>query len=265
MRRFEADVKGGLDQINKAQETIEGRISGWEQRLGRTEVRANASDEKILNYDKAIQKYKVQFGILGLTQAFREFFRRKQFERNIWLAAVISLGVLILAVPLGTYLWGSNGAQPIIVTKATPAASEVTPASVLAGKAAAEKAARRTEARLPDSTNAVAGVPQETWLTLVVRYFPFTIIVLLLIYFFRVALMHFNSTQIQLLQLETKIAACGFIEEYVKFTKDSGNPDLAKFESLVFGGIVADKDKVPSTFDPLRDLLQILREKKKEE
>jgi hypothetical protein len=64
----------------------------------------------------------------------------------------------------------------------------------------------------------------------------------------------------QLLQLELKMAACGFIEEYAKFATENEKADLSKFEALVFGGIVADLDKVPSTFDGIDALAGIVKE-----
>ncbi|MGB8409124.1 MAG: hypothetical protein WCE58_04350 [Gallionella sp.] len=96
------------------------------------------------------------------------------------------------------------------------------------------------------------------------KYIPFAVLIFLLIYFFRVVLLHFNSTQAQLLQLEIKMAALAFIQEYVTFLKQNESPDLSKFESLVFGGIVADLDKVPSTFDGLEQLVKTVMQLKGE-
>jgi len=96
------------------------------------------------------------------------------------------------------------------------------------------------------------------------KYVPFAVILFLLIYFFRVVLLHFNSTQAQLLQLESKMASLAFIQEYVAFLKENNSPDLSKFESLVFGGIVADLDKVPSTFDGLEQLAKTVTQLRSE-
>lgn len=91
-------------------------------------------------------------------------------------------------------------------------------------------------------------------------YLPFIAFEVFGIYFFRVVLLHYNSTQAQLLQLEMKMAACGFIEEYTKFSKENKGADLSRFEALVFGGIVAELNKIPSTFDGIEALAGVVKE-----
>jgi hypothetical protein len=109
-----------------------------------------------------------------------------------------------------------------------------------------------------------ANAPQETMWVQLENYIPFAVLIFLFIYFFRVVLFHYNSTQAQLLQLEIRTASLSFIQDYVKFLKDNDSPDLSKFESRVFGGIVADLDKVPSTFDGLESLVKSLMQLKGE-
>jgi hypothetical protein len=112
----------------------------------------------------------------------------------------------------------------------------------------------------------ISVIPQSelSWVLLAQHYLPAAALVFLLVYFFRVVLFHYNSTKAQLLQLELRMSAFGFIQEYVTFLKDNNSPDLSKFEGLVFGGIVADLNKVPSTFDGLDQLLKTIAQFKSE-
>lgn len=105
------------------------------------------------------------------------------------------------------------------------------------------------------------------WQQILASDAPYVLGIFMAVYFFRVLLFQFNSTQAQLLQLEIRMAAFAFIEEYAKFVKNNKGVDLGKFESLVFGGIVAELDKVPSTFDgfePLAKAFNGLRRKGEE-
>ena len=117
---------------------------------------------------------------------------------------------------------------------------------------------------IPIGSYFVVHKPEVAILELAKGYIPFATFILLLIYFFRVVLLHYNSTQAQLIQLEIKIASLTFIQEYVTFLKQNNSPDLSKFESLIFGGIVADLGKMPSTFDGIEQLMKTIMQLKGE-
>ncbi len=75
---------------------------------------------------------------------------------------------------------------------------------------------------------------------------------LLLVYFFRIAVRSADSCKAQLLQIELRMTLCRFIQNYATYSKEikEKNPEsLAKFESLIFSGIVSNEEKLPSTFD----------------
>jgi len=95
---------------------------------------------------------------------------------------------------------------------------------------------------------------------------PLTVAVLLLLYFFRIALRNFYSVKAQLLQLELRYHICAFIQGYSEFVagaNTSKNPAfLEKFDSLVFGGISADIQNIPTQFDGLDSLLAVVKELK---
>ncbi|WGE52974.1 hypothetical protein [Actinobacillus equuli] len=89
---------------------------------------------------------------------------------------------------------------------------------------------------------------------------------LVFIYFFRVALTHYNSIQTQIMQLELRQSLCQFIQSYADYAKEIKEKDgasLEKFENLIFSSILSTPDKVPSTFDGLEQLSNFIKELKK--
>ncbi|GGC75457.1 hypothetical protein [Undibacterium terreum] len=231
----ENSISKKLENSHEALAHSEERISqltdGYEERLksalsrfdemqtliANAETRATESEEKIAEYAKQLERYKVSFSFLGLTAAFRDFFQRKKKELRNWLGAIFIFGGIAVAIPV----WAFCG-------------------------------------HFFNSGTAV-NQGEALWPRLIF-YFPVAAVEILLLYYFRVALTHFNSVQGQMLQLELRMAACGFIEEYAKFAKDNKDGgDLSKFESLIFGGIVADVDKIPSTFDGLDQIISLIK------
>ena len=87
---------------------------------------------------------------------------------------------------------------------------------------------------------------------------------LVFVYFFRVALHNFRGVKAQILQLDLRIALLQFIQSYVKFSGDarkivsksngeisSKELTLDRFEQVIFSGLVAGENELPSTFDGL--------------
>lgn len=95
----------------------------------------------------------------------------------------------------------------------------------------------------------------------VVRYLPFASIELVFLYLFRISIIQFNSIQAQLLQLDLRIAASKFVQEFSAFKKEA-DVDISKFESLVFSGIVAELERTPSTFDGIKEVISSIKEGK---
>jgi len=80
---------------------------------------------------------------------------------------------------------------------------------------------------------------------------------LLFIYFFKISVRSVDSCKAQLLQVELRKTLCRFIQSYATYSKDikEKNPEsLAKFESLIFSGIVSNEDKLPSAFDGIEQM-----------
>ncbi|WP_171938976.1 hypothetical protein [Herbaspirillum rubrisubalbicans] len=92
---------------------------------------------------------------------------------------------------------------------------------------------------------------------------PSITIELLLLYFFRIALRNEYSLKAQLLQLELRYSVCAFVQGYADFAKtarsDNGDKTLEKFEALVFSGITADIQNIPSQFDGVEQLVALIK------
>lgn len=105
------------------------------------------------------------------------------------------------------------------------------------------------------NTSSVSGV--------ISYYIPIFSIELLLLYFFRVILTGYKSSKAQLMQLELRSTLCQFIQSYVKYSSKIKKQDglaLDKFENIIFSGIQADIERIPSTFDGIEHLGNILKQ-----
>ncbi len=95
---------------------------------------------------------------------------------------------------------------------------------------------------------------------------PIISLLLIMIYFFRVVLQNYKSTQSQIMQLDLRMTLCQFIQSYAEYAQEIKEKDpeaLSKFENIIFSSIVADDEKIPSTFDGLDQLTQLLGTVKK--
>ena len=84
---------------------------------------------------------------------------------------------------------------------------------------------------------------------------------ILLLYFFRVALQNFKSIKAQLLQIDLRMTLCQFVQSYAEYSKDvraNNSAVLDRFEQIVFSGIVNDESAIPSTFDGLDKVADVL-------
>ncbi len=91
---------------------------------------------------------------------------------------------------------------------------------------------------------------------------PLITIEVLLIYFFRVVLIHFRSIKAQLLQLELRTSLCQFIQSYSSFATEIKQKDasaLEKFENLIFSGLISNEENLPSTFDGTEQLVKLIK------
>jgi hypothetical protein len=88
---------------------------------------------------------------------------------------------------------------------------------------------------------------------------PALSITFLFLYFFRIALRGSDAARAQLLQLELRKTLCRFIQSYAEYAKEIKEGTLAKFENVIFAGIVATDEKLPATFDGLEQLTGLVK------
>lgn len=93
------------------------------------------------------------------------------------------------------------------------------------------------------------------------KVIPILSLTLILVYFFRVSLLNFNSIRAQLIQIDLRKSLCQFIQNYAAYAKDirEHNTDLlVKFEEVIFSNIMPSEDKIPSTFDGIEQLTNLI-------
>lgn len=84
---------------------------------------------------------------------------------------------------------------------------------------------------------------------------------LIFLYFFRISLRKADSCRAQLMQIHLRMSLCRFIQPYTDYSKDvreNHSETFAKFESLIFSGIVGTTEKLPSTFDGIDQLATLV-------
>lgn len=82
------------------------------------------------------------------------------------------------------------------------------------------------------------------------------------VYYFRVLLFNHKATKSQLLQIELRKTLCRFIQSYSVYASEINKtaPEaLAKFESIIFSGIISDEEKLPSTYDGLEQISNLIK------
>lgn len=97
--------------------------------------------------------------------------------------------------------------------------------------------------------------------TLVYSLPPLIALELILLYLFRVVLLHFRGIATQLLQINLRISLCQFIQSYSDYStkiKEQDPGALEKFENLIFSGITSDSEALPSTFDGVEQIAKLV-------
>lgn len=105
----------------------------------------------------------------------------------------------------------------------------------------------------------IESVPLRWWQATI----PLVTIELALFFFFRVLLQRYQSLKAQLLQIKLRFNLCAFVENYSEFAarirKSPDDRTLDKFEALIFSGITPDPQNVPSQFDGIDQLTNLLK------
>jgi len=91
---------------------------------------------------------------------------------------------------------------------------------------------------------------------------PVISIEIILIYFFRIILLNHRSVKAQIMQIELRQTLCQFIQSYTGYSSEMKKQDssaLEKFESLIFSGVLSDPGKLPSTFDGVEQIGNLIK------
>ncbi|MGE4294675.1 MAG: hypothetical protein AB7E49_03120 [Campylobacterales bacterium] len=95
---------------------------------------------------------------------------------------------------------------------------------------------------------------------------PLISIELILIYFFRIVLINYRSVKTQIIQLELRKTLCQFIQSYAEYSKGIKKDDksaLEKFENVIFSSVLPDPERLPTTFDGMEQITNIIQSLKK--
>ncbi|WP_447877930.1 hypothetical protein [Serratia fonticola] len=90
-------------------------------------------------------------------------------------------------------------------------------------------------------------------------------LVFILIYYFRIALHNYKSINIQISQIELRKSLCMFIQNYSDYAqkiKEKDKSALEKFEAIIFSNIAMSDEKLPSTFDGLEPIANLIKSMK---
>ncbi|MGB8667744.1 MAG: hypothetical protein WCD24_23825 [Serratia inhibens] len=91
---------------------------------------------------------------------------------------------------------------------------------------------------------------------------PSTSLLLILVYYFRIALHDYKSIKSQINQIELRKSLCQFIQNYAQYSSKIKKDDtsaLEKFEAIIFSNIVMTDDKIPSTFDGIESVANLIK------
>lgn len=84
----------------------------------------------------------------------------------------------------------------------------------------------------------------------------------LLLYYFRIILRRVEGVKAQLLQIELRKTLCRFIQSYADYSKtikDKNSDLLSKFENVIFSSIVSSDEKIPTSFDGLDQISNLVK------
>jgi hypothetical protein len=90
---------------------------------------------------------------------------------------------------------------------------------------------------------------------------PLLALEVILLYLFRVVLLNFRNVTAQLLQINLRMSLCQFIQSYSEYSTKIKKADasaLDKFENIIFSGISSNNDTLPSTFDGVESLANLI-------
>jgi len=220
-------------QLNKKEKDVENKTSEYSKQV-------EALDERLNEYISQVKGLQGELSFLVLGKAFTTFIKEKADEKFKLFVAVLVLGIIVVSIPLAVFFSNST-----VVYEKNQAVETATQES--------NKNKSKTE------NNQQSPIMIEALINRSINLLPITISEIILIFYFRILLSQFNSVSAQLLQLKMRLSICQFIESYVDFKKDSGDSELDKFESIIFSNLMPSAEQVPSTFDGIEQLGNLIK------
>lgn len=90
---------------------------------------------------------------------------------------------------------------------------------------------------------------------------PAASLTIILVYYFRISLVNYNSIRAQIMQIDLRKSLCQFIQSYAEYSagiKSTNSTLLDKFEDVIFSNIMSSEDKIPSTFDGVEQIATLI-------
>ncbi|WP_237593455.1 hypothetical protein [Actinobacillus pleuropneumoniae] len=217
-----------LDELNTKFSNLNRKLDENKQSLDAAmEVFSHKVEKSYSNVEilsKKLEEQETAFNFVGLYDGFNNLSKIKNEQKRNTYRFSIALGILLFLLPLISIL-------------------------------------------CPNTIGLAKDVEFESNL---LRVLPMLGLELILLYFFRIVLNRLHTLQTEIVQIELRKALCQFIQNYAKYAKEirvlEDNKEvniLDKFENIIFSNILSNSDKVPSTFDGLEQLSNLIKEFKK--
>ncbi len=203
------------------------------------------SKQRLDEYVKLVNGLKSELNFLVLGKAFTSFIKEKTNEKRRQLCFLICIGAVIFAIPLCIFAYNMQNPR-IVYSVRTQSDKEI-----LTGIS--------TEAEVVDNATSNESASENAISSPLLLLIPLTIAEIVLIFYFRIILNYFNSTCAQLLQLKMRHSVCQFIESYIEFKKEVGEPDLERFEAFIFSNLAPNADQIPTTFEGAEQIVEAIK------
>ncbi|EKN3682130.1 hypothetical protein OU748_004171 [Yersinia enterocolitica] len=111
----------------------------------------------------------------------------------------------------------------------------------------------------------LTGTKLDSTFQVITAMVPMISLFLVFIYYFRVALNNYQSIKSQINQIELRKTLCMFIQSYAEYSIEIKSKDkevLSKFENIIFSNIMTIDEKLPSTFDGIEQISNLVKSMK---
>lgn len=252
--------KSGLHKSLGLNSTIEKAIKlkqQWDDEI-------EAKETKVDNLKRVLEKYTSSYNFVGIYKGFFDLAETKKTEGRWLLASIIMMAFLIISIPVFQVILSVYSLNNMAIESNVRQVIQEEKLDISNGNRVSQNESNVVgEDENTSNTNDVNNDDHvlgfnANQLSIIL---PMISIEILLIYFFRILLMNHRSIKAQLIQIELRKSLCQFIESYIESTAGIKKEDASafdKFESVVFSGITADLEKVPTTFDGIDDLSKLL-------